>query len=149
AVADPAADHLEQQIRIGEGREHQPKLGIAEVKCPLNLAGRRADVHPVDIGDEVHYAEHRQHNVGGLEPKPHLLPPELALMATMTAPIRQHKSRRSAAPRALRLDDLQMTTLRCPGAFDFVGSSSDFIAASTPPARCGTPAAARPISTDR
>src|ERR1700722_7168971 len=48
---------------------------------------------------------------------------------------------------ALRLDGLQMTTLRCPGAFDFVGSSSDFIAASTPPARCGTPAAARPIST--
>src|SRR6185437_11978236 len=40
-----------------------------------------------------------------------------------------------------------LTTFRCAGEFDSVGSSSDFIAASTPPARCGTPAAANPIST--
>src|SRR2546430_13399243 len=40
-----------------------------------------------------------------------------------------------------------LTTFKCAGEFDCVGSSSDFIAASTPPARCGTPAAARPIST--
>src|SRR5271154_2067412 len=33
------------------------------------------------------------------------------------------------------------------GALDVVGSSSIFIAASTPPERCGTPAADRPIST--
>src|SRR6266852_886517 len=39
------------------------------------------------------------------------------------------------------------TTFRCAGEFDCVGSSSDFIAASTPPARCGTPATERPIST--
>src|SRR6202041_4065783 len=94
-VADPAADHLEQEIRIGEGREHQTELGIAEVKFPLNLAGRRADVDRADMGDEVHDAEHRQHDMGGLEPKPHLLlPPELVFMATMTAPIRLHKSDR-------------------------------------------------------
>src|SRR5207248_4111379 len=40
-----------------------------------------------------------------------------------------------------------LTTLRCPGEFDVVRSSSAAIAASTPPARCGTPAAASPIST--
>src|SRR5271154_4964479 len=33
------------------------------------------------------------------------------------------------------------------GALDVVGSSSIFIAASTPPERCGTPAADSPIST--
>ena len=74
-VSDPAADHLEQQIGIGKGREHQAKLGVAEMEFLLDFAGRRADVHPVDIGDEIHDAEHRQHDVGGLEPKPHLLLP--------------------------------------------------------------------------
>src|SRR5436309_223854 len=40
-----------------------------------------------------------------------------------------------------------LTTFRCPGEFDVGRSSSAAIAASTPPARCGTPAAASPIST--
>ena len=70
-----------KQIGIGEGREHQTKLRVAEVEFLLDLAGRRADVHPVDIGDEVHDAEHRQHDMGGLEPKPHFLPPEFAFVA--------------------------------------------------------------------
>src|ERR1700729_4292500 len=43
--------------------------------------------------------------------------------------------------------DQVLTTFRCAGEFESVGPSSDFIAASTPPARCGTPAAASPIST--
>ena len=34
-----------------------------------------------------------------------------------------------------------MTIFKWLGAFDLSASSSDFIAASTPPARCGTPAA--------
>ena len=38
-------------------------------------------------------------------------------------------------------------TRRCGGKLESVRPSSDAIAASTPPARCGTPAAASPIST--
>src|SRR6202022_3054407 len=59
----------------------------------------------------------------------------------------------TAAPVAMTVFDDRprpcqvLTTFRCDGEFDWVGASSDFIAASTPPARCGTPAAARPIST--
>src|SRR6202035_6141600 len=40
-----------------------------------------------------------------------------------------------------------LMTLRCAGELLSLRPSSDAIAASTPPARCGTPAAARPIST--
>ena len=39
------------------------------------------------------------------------------------------------------------TTFKCAGALSSLRPSSDFMAASTPPARCGTPAAVRPIST--
>jgi len=55
-IADPAADHLEDQIGIGEGGKDQAELGVGEEKLFLNLTGRRADVHPVDIGDEIHDA---------------------------------------------------------------------------------------------
>jgi len=79
-IADPAADHLEQQIRIGEGREDEAELGVREAQLLLDLARRRADVHPVDIGDEIHRAEHRQHDMRGLEPNPHLTPPDLLLL---------------------------------------------------------------------
>ena len=72
-VADPAADHLEQEVGIGKGREHQAELGVGEMEFLLDFARRRADVDAVDIGDEVHHAEHRQHDVGGLQPKPHLV----------------------------------------------------------------------------
>src|ERR1700743_2610440 len=44
----------------------------------------------------------------------------------------------------LRVDQ---TTLRCAGELVSVRSSSTFTAASTPPARWGTPAADSPIST--
>ena len=45
-----------------------------------------------------------------------------------------------------KLSRYGLTIFRC-AEFDWLGSSSVFIAASTPPARCGTPAAASPIST--
>ena len=73
-------DDLEQQIGISKGREHQTKLGVAQAEFFLNFAGGRADVDPVDIGNEVHDAEHRQHDMGGLEPKPHPLPHEFAVI---------------------------------------------------------------------
>ncbi len=38
-------------------------------------------------------------------------------------------------------------TLRCAAALDWERSSSNVIAAATPPARCGTPASDNPIST--
>lgn len=72
AVSDPAADYLEQQIGIGKGREYQPELRVAQTEFFLDFTGRRADVDPVDIGDEVHDAQHRQHDMRGLEPKPHI-----------------------------------------------------------------------------
>src|SRR5580658_10798490 len=61
---------------------------------------------------------------------------------TLTSLIGQHKYDQWMVPISYGL-----TILRWVGALDWSASSSDFIAASTPPARCGTPAAVRPIST--
>jgi hypothetical protein len=63
AVAHPTAEHLENQIGIGEGREDQAQLGVAEAELALDLAGGGGDVDPVDIGDEVHQAQQPKHDV--------------------------------------------------------------------------------------
>jgi hypothetical protein len=76
-IADPAADNLKQQIGIGEGREYEAQLRIGEVKLLLNLACRGTDIHPVDIGDEIHRAQHRQHDMRSLESKPQIRPPRV------------------------------------------------------------------------
>src|SRR6266436_8756950 len=136
AVTDPAADHLEQQIRIGEGRKHQAELRIGETQFLLDAAGRGADVHPVDVGDEVHDAQHRQHDMGGLETKPHFLLPDSLFLWFWSdccgdpSPVAQLE-----------------VALSCAGVLDPLRSSSNVIAAATPPARCGTPASDNPIST--
>jgi len=39
----------------------------------LDFARGGADIHPVDIGDEIHHAEQAQHDVRGFELKPHLV----------------------------------------------------------------------------
>src|SRR5258707_15899130 len=99
-VTDPTADHLEQQIRIGEGRKHQTKLRVAETQFLLNFAGRGADVYPIDVGDEVHDAQHRQYDMGGLETKPHSTSRTVFLVRSEPNPRDQLLSSRSpcAAP---------------------------------------------------
>ncbi|MHC2577069.1 hypothetical protein ACVMHR_001808 [Bradyrhizobium diazoefficiens] len=79
-ITDPAADHLEQEIRIGESGEDEAELGVRQAQLLLDLARRRADVHAIDIGDEIHRAEHREHDMRGLEPNSHPTPPELLLL---------------------------------------------------------------------
>src|ERR1700675_5097216 len=69
--------------------------------------------------------------------------PELDLVAFACLLLLRHRParRRGHAERQV------LTTFRCPGEFVVGRSSSDCIAASTPPARCGTAAAASPLST--
>jgi hypothetical protein len=56
AVAHPTADHLEEQIGISEGGKDQAELRVAETEFGLDFTGGGGDVHPVDIGNEVHQA---------------------------------------------------------------------------------------------
>jgi hypothetical protein len=60
AVAEPAADELEQRVRIGEGREDKAELGVAEAELGFDQRRRRRDVDPIDIEDEIHQAEQQQ-----------------------------------------------------------------------------------------
>ncbi len=62
-VGNPAAANLEQQIRIGEGREDQAEFRVRKMQVVLDTAGGRADIHAVDIGDEIHCAEQREHDI--------------------------------------------------------------------------------------
>ena len=56
AIADPAADDLEDQVGIGEGRKHQADLRFAKIEVLAEARRRRADIDPVQVGDEVHQA---------------------------------------------------------------------------------------------
>jgi len=69
-VADPAADDLEQRVGKTKGAERAPKLRIVEAEICLDRGCRGRDVHPVDVGDEIHRAEEAEHD--GRSAKHHL-----------------------------------------------------------------------------
>ncbi len=80
-IADPAAEHLKQQIGIGEGRKHKAKLGIRQLQFALD--GRRggADIDAIDVGNEIHDAKKREHHMRRFELRSHLSLPNLRLLA--------------------------------------------------------------------
>jgi hypothetical protein len=68
AVADPAAEDLENQVRVAERRLQKTKLGVGERELPLDRVGGRRDVYAIDIRDEVHHAQQAQDDGGRLRP---------------------------------------------------------------------------------
>jgi hypothetical protein len=56
AVAEPAADDLKHQVRVGEGREYEAYLSLIETKFPAEAFRSRADIDPVNVCDQVHEA---------------------------------------------------------------------------------------------
>ena len=68
-VRRPAADDLEHEIRIGEGREHQAQLGVGKMQLGLEGTACGRDVHAVHIRNEIHHAQQRQHLSAGRQAK--------------------------------------------------------------------------------
>ena len=65
AIPHPSAHHLEHQIGIGEGGEHEAYLRVGQSELLLEHGSRRAYVHPVHVGDEVHQAQQPEDGPGG------------------------------------------------------------------------------------
>src|ERR1700738_534422 len=57
AVGDPAAADLQREVGPCEGAEDEPVIGVVEGEFLLDRARRGGDVHPIDIGDEIHQTE--------------------------------------------------------------------------------------------
>ena len=57
AIGKPPTENLHRGIGIGEGGEHEPELDRAQTQIPARKRRGDGDVHPVDVGDEVHRAE--------------------------------------------------------------------------------------------
>ena len=66
-VGGQAADDLEQQIGIGEGREDEAGIGGGQAELGPDLEHLRRDALAHDVGDEIHRAEEDEHDIGGLE----------------------------------------------------------------------------------
>jgi len=79
-VRNKSADNLEQQIRVSESREDEAGLHLGQRNFLEELVRGhdRADVHPVDISEEVHQTKQPEHDVGGFQYSSlHGWPPQL------------------------------------------------------------------------
>jgi len=56
SVADPAADDLKNQIRVGKRGKHQTNFSLVEIEILGESYGGGADVDTIQVGDEVHEA---------------------------------------------------------------------------------------------
>ncbi len=56
-VGDRSAEELDDQIGNGEGREDLAELRVGEREGRLDDIAGGGEIHPVDIGDEIHQAE--------------------------------------------------------------------------------------------
>src|SRR5204862_245541 len=59
-VADPSAENLKDQVRIGKGGEDQPDLGIREIQFLPEDGRGGADVDAIDVRDAVHQTQQDQ-----------------------------------------------------------------------------------------
>jgi len=74
-VADPAANNLEEKIRPRESGKYETEFGMAEAQIFLHDGRRHADVHPVDVSNEVHDAEQSEDALRRLQPNSHIFLP--------------------------------------------------------------------------
>ena len=56
-IADPAAEHLEEQVRIAERGEDQPEPRVRQRQLTSDLRRGGCDVHAIDVRDQVHHAQ--------------------------------------------------------------------------------------------
>ena len=68
SIAKPSAEHLKQDIRIGEGREDKSELRVRETELTSDLTRRGRDVHAIDVGDQVHQAQQAKNRFAGGRP---------------------------------------------------------------------------------
>ena len=62
-IRQPAADDLHPGVGIGECGKDEPELNRRQAELvPQGRCGHR-DVHPIDVGDEIHQAQQEQHRV--------------------------------------------------------------------------------------
>jgi len=68
SVADPTADDLKNQIRVGKRGKYQANFSLIEIEilCEPHCGG--ADVDTIQVGDEVHEAQQPQDDVSHPDP---------------------------------------------------------------------------------
>ena len=68
AIADPAAENLEHQIRITERRLQEAQLYVRERQLPPDRVGGGGNVDAIDVRDQIHHAQEPEDDGGRLRP---------------------------------------------------------------------------------